>query len=113
MVQNLSGVKTKDGRCIAFPNIYQHQVQPFSLADKTKPGHRKILALFLVNPDHTVLSTADVAPQQTSWAAEPMREGLEGKNLPVELVDLVGGYVSEAMMTRETMTSAIEKKRSQ
>jgi len=39
-----------EGRCIAFPNIYQHRVSPFELRDKSKPGHRKILAFFLVDP---------------------------------------------------------------
>ncbi|KAG8740256.1 hypothetical protein FRC10_004556 [Ceratobasidium sp. 414] len=37
-------------RTIAFPNLYQHKVSPFELKDKTKPGHRKIVALFLVDP---------------------------------------------------------------
>ncbi|KZV97535.1 hypothetical protein EXIGLDRAFT_832794 [Exidia glandulosa HHB12029] len=49
LVQDLGSLDTKCGRCIAFPNIFQHRVAPFSLLDKTKPGHRKILALFLVD----------------------------------------------------------------
>jgi hypothetical protein len=71
---------------LAFPNVLQHQVQPFSLADPTKPGHRKILALFLVDPFQRVVSTANVPPQQRDWWAEAV-QGLEGKldQLPPEL----------------------------
>ncbi|KAH9914463.1 uncharacterized protein B0H18DRAFT_959787 [Fomitopsis serialis] len=41
-VQTVGQVTTKQDRCIAFPNIYQHLVSPFRLVDPTKPGHRKI-----------------------------------------------------------------------
>jgi hypothetical protein len=41
---------TREGRALFFPNVYQHRVEPFELADKTRPGHRKIVALFLVDP---------------------------------------------------------------
>lgn len=65
--QNLGYLVTQTNRCIAFPNTYQHQVQPFSLIDKTKPGHRKIIVFFLVNPEHKILSTSNVPPQQGGW----------------------------------------------
>ncbi|KAF9427289.1 hypothetical protein BGZ94_005172 [Podila epigama] len=68
LVQYLDGIVTKQDRCIAFPNIYQHQVQPFTLEDPTKPGSRKILVFFLVNPEMPVLSTTHVPPQQKEWA---------------------------------------------
>ncbi|WP_460807529.1 DUF4246 domain-containing protein [Micromonospora zhanjiangensis] len=62
--QVLGSVPTGAGRCLAFPNILQHRVSPFRLADPTRPGHRKILAFFLVDPSVTIVSTADVPPQQ-------------------------------------------------
>jgi hypothetical protein len=79
-------VATNEDRLLAFPNVLQHQVQPFSLADPTKPGHRKILALFLVDPFQRVIGTANVPPQQREWWAEAV-QGLEGKldQLPPEL----------------------------
>jgi hypothetical protein len=52
---------------IAFPNVLQHQVQPFELADPTRPGTRKILVLFLVDPGLRVTSTSTVPPQQLHW----------------------------------------------
>jgi len=69
-IQEIGGVHTKEGRVLAFPNVLQHCVGPFELADKTKPGHRKIVALFLVDPYIRVLSTANVPPQQRDWWAE-------------------------------------------
>ncbi|MGX1808460.1 DUF4246 domain-containing protein [Nocardia sp. NPDC055321] len=70
--QFLGSVPTDSGRCVAFPNILQHRVAPFSLTDPTRPGHRKILAFFLVDPTHRVTSTADVPPQQPWSPASTM-----------------------------------------
>lgn len=65
--QVLGSAATPEGRCLAFPNVLQHRVGPFRLADPTRPGHRKILAFFLVDPSRTIVSTSDVPPQQP-WA---------------------------------------------
>ncbi|MEU0954185.1 DUF4246 domain-containing protein [Streptomyces niveus] len=62
--QLLGSASTPAGRCLAFPNILQHRVGPFALADPTRPGHRKILAFFLVDPSQRIVSTSDVPPQQ-------------------------------------------------
>ena len=59
-----------EGRLVTFPNTVQHRVAPFALADPTKPGHRKILALFLIDPHRRVISTANVPPQQAEWAGD-------------------------------------------
>ena len=56
-----------EGRLLCFPNFYQHQVQPFRLADPTKPGHRKIIAFFLVDPSIHILSSKNVVPQNVDW----------------------------------------------
>ncbi|MFI8961878.1 DUF4246 domain-containing protein [Streptomyces sp. NPDC053493] len=62
--QVLGSASTPAGRCLAFPNILQHRVGSFRLVDPTRPGHRKILAFFLVDPSETIVSTSDVPPQQ-------------------------------------------------
>ena len=66
-MQDIGDVITKTHRCVAFPNLYQHQVQPFRLEDPTKPGHRRILVFFLVDPMQKILSATDVGPQQRGW----------------------------------------------
>ncbi|KAH8916204.1 hypothetical protein BT69DRAFT_1250513 [Atractiella rhizophila] len=66
--QPLGSMTIKEGRCICFPNNDQHRVSSFSLIDKTKPGHRKILAFFLVNPTNDeVPDTSIIPPQQQDW----------------------------------------------
>ncbi|MFC8370237.1 DUF4246 domain-containing protein [Streptomyces sp. NPDC057239] len=62
--QVLGSASTPAGRCLAFPNVLQHRVGSFRLADPTRPGHRKILAFFLVDPSEKIVSTSDVPPQQ-------------------------------------------------
>ncbi len=82
--QLLGSASTPAGRCLAFPNVYQHRVSPFRLADPTRPGHRKILVFFLVDPSQRIVSTSDVPPQQpwsgtstmTLEAAKDYREQL-------------------------------------
>ncbi|MGW2589119.1 DUF4246 domain-containing protein [Streptomyces sp. NPDC001515] len=77
--QTLGSVETRAGRCLAFPNLLQHRVSPFRLVDPTRPGHRKILAFFLVDPSETLVSTSDVPPQQPWSATSTMtREQAEG-----------------------------------
>ncbi|MFF8670178.1 DUF4246 domain-containing protein [Streptomyces sp. NPDC015242] len=66
--QVLGSASTPAGRCLAFPNVLQHRVDAFRLADPTRPGHRKILAFFLVDPSERIVSTSDVPPQQP-WSA--------------------------------------------
>lgn len=92
LVQDIGDVVTKPHRCVAFPNLYQHQVQPFNLEDPTKPGYRKILVFFLVDPTHTVPSAMDVAPQQREWVTEVIQGA--GANspfarLPVEILTMI------------------------
>lgn len=113
--QVLGSVVTKQGRCIAFPNVYQHQVQPFELADKSKPGHRKIVALFLVDPglENPRPSTSDIPPQQQDWMRALLRDiaaklgagphGMDRKGLgklPPELLDMIVDQ-AEWLMSRE------------
>ncbi|CAI7580958.1 unnamed protein product [Penicillium pancosmium] len=67
ITQELGGIKCDEGRLITFPNTLQHRVSPFQLADKSKSGHRKILALFLVDPHRRIISSANVPPQREDW----------------------------------------------
>ncbi|KAM3512184.1 hypothetical protein MY11210_004172 [Beauveria gryllotalpidicola] len=66
-MQDIGEVSTRQGRAIFFPNILQHRVSPFRLKDASLPGHRKIVALFLVDPAIPIISTANVPPQQRDW----------------------------------------------
>ena len=101
-MQGIGDVITKTHRCVAFPNLYQHQVQPFQLEDPTKPGRRRILVFFLVDPTQKVPSATDVAPQQHEWVTEAMHDA--GQNsvfakLPTELLTMISNE-NEGTMTR-------------
>lgn len=95
-VQELGSIATPQGRLLAFPNTLQHCVDPFSLEDKTRPGHRRFLVLWLVDPHYRVLSTRNVPPQRHDWWVE---EGLNKvevfEKLPVELAEEVGQMIGE------------------
>ncbi|KAF9779818.1 hypothetical protein BJ322DRAFT_1167008 [Thelephora terrestris] len=102
LVQNIGDVVTKAHRCVAFPNLYQHQVQPFRLEDPTKPGHRKILVFFLVDPTQTIPSATNVPPQQREWVTEAMHSA-DGNSalakLPVEVLTMIS-EANDGTMTR-------------
>ncbi|KAF8065186.1 hypothetical protein FPV67DRAFT_1696141 [Lyophyllum atratum] len=85
-VQDVGTVDTMEGRLLTWPNVLQHQVQPFRLADETKAGYRKILALFLVDPNIRIISTANVPCQQRDWWSDAIKKGDSTiPKLPVEL----------------------------
>ena len=99
-VQEVGSILCKEDRLVTFPNILQHQVQPFRLADPTRPGHRKILALFLVDPAIKVISTANIPPQQRHWWSEAVEKVFTSKEnalgkLSNELKDKVFASVDE------------------
>lgn len=69
-MQKYGTVDTRPGRLLAFPNVFQHRVSSFKLADPAKPGYRRFIALWLVDPHTRIISTANVPPQQQEWWAE-------------------------------------------
>lgn len=71
---------------------------PFKLEDPTKPGYRKILVFFLVDPDMPTYSATYIPPQQREWIREAMHGGLWDK-LPVELLDHILNL--SAVLTRK------------
>jgi hypothetical protein len=93
LVQELGAVRTHEGRCIVFPNVYQHRVQPFELADKSRGGRRAILVFFLVDPGHPVVSSDEVPPQQDEWyLAELERLTYDSVRLPKDVWAIVVAY---------------------
>ncbi|KAF7361410.1 hypothetical protein MSAN_01174100 [Mycena sanguinolenta] len=105
LVQDIGSFHTKAGRALSWPNLFQHCVSPFKLTDPSKPGHRKILAIFLVDPTQDrIVSTTDVPPQQADWAAVAFEEGSEESSsllgtLPQELRDLIKDHFPTTVMT--------------
>ncbi|KAM5356788.1 hypothetical protein ACJ41O_003434 [Fusarium nematophilum] len=74
-VQNFGDVQTRHGRLLAFPSIYQHRVSSFRLEDPSKPGHRRFIALWLIDPHRRIISTANVPPRQMDWWTDKFGSG--------------------------------------
>ncbi|KAI0738406.1 hypothetical protein C8Q80DRAFT_277017 [Daedaleopsis nitida] len=102
--QALGHVVAAEDKCVAFPNVYQHRVEPFALADPSRPGHRKILCLFLVNPEVEVLSTTAVPPQQAEWLADGVLEAGESAAACASL-----GARSQGTMSRKEAEAVRER----
>ncbi|KAI0324721.1 hypothetical protein GY45DRAFT_1288418 [Cubamyces sp. BRFM 1775] len=99
--QQLGHIVAQEDKCIVFPNIYQHRVAPFELADKSRPGHRKILAFFLVDPLTPIHSTSVIPPQQAHWYRDLIYSAKPFQKLPVELVETILLYALEGAITVE------------
>lgn len=69
-LQNYGSVITREGRLLAFPNIFHQRASGFKLADASKPGHRRFITLWLVDPTIRIINTANVPPQQAEWWEE-------------------------------------------
>ena len=120
--QHLGSLVTKQARCIAFPNVFQHQAQPLELVDKSRPGHRKIVALFLVDPalPNPRPSTSDIPAQQKDWVrlllhdiALKMRKkhnaAVKGLGLlPVEVLDMIVDHADWLMSRKEAEEIRLE-----
>lgn len=95
-VQELGSITTPQGRLLVFPNTLQHCVNPFELADPTRPGHRRFIVMWLVDPHYRICSTRNVPPQQHDWwAPEGYHQVGIDQKLPAELADMVKGEVGE------------------
>lgn len=112
MQADAGAVEAIEDRIVVFPNIMQHRVAPFSLADKTKPGHRKILCFFITDPfNDRVVTTDQVPPQQAQWWIDSVltEESNLTRKLPTELINSVMEKVewpmpmSEAKKVREEL----------
>jgi len=84
------------------PQNSQHRVSPFHLEDPSKPGHRRFIALWLVDPTKRIISTANVPPQQMDWWVDSVfgntteaRKAALSK-LPAELVVLMKDHGLDA-----------------
>ncbi|ANZ75079.1 BA75_02687T0 [Komagataella pastoris] len=113
LTRYLGSVDCIENRLLIFPNVYQHHVEPFELVDKTKPGHRKILCFFLVDPNnkHT-FATDKVPPQQQNLLGDKITSFLgkeTSSKLPTEILDLIANKVQytisldEAKKVREKL----------
>jgi Protein of unknown function (DUF4246) len=83
----------------------QHSVSSFRLKDPTKPGHRRFIALWLVDPYQPVISTANVPPQQLDWWLElALGQGQEERDSALSKLplDLVRNLKAQGLLEKES-----------
>eukprot|EP00798_Chlamydomonas_sp_ICE-L_P005026 gene5026-34811_t len=95
--QDLGGVVLRAGRCVSFPNVYQHKIEPFQLIEGQPAGHVHLLSLSLVHPNHKLVSTSEVPPQQLEWLKEAIFADPDSRlsKLPSGLAELIGRTLDE------------------
>ncbi|GLE04721.1 hypothetical protein PINS_up013700 [Pythium insidiosum] len=105
--QNVGVVTTFEDRCLVFPNVLQHQVLPFELALRDRPGVRRILAFFVVDPLRRIPSSREVPPQQEAWiraAHDAQLHALSGRQetaLPEALQAAIGDWANDGMTLQQ------------
>ena len=92
LIQNIGSVTSVQGRSLCWPNILQHKVEGFCLEDPTKPGVRKILVFFLVDPGLRILSTAHIPPQQQAWMELELDRMQVFARFPTDVRNLIMQY---------------------
>ncbi|KAJ7911050.1 hypothetical protein B0H13DRAFT_2010372 [Mycena leptocephala] len=105
--EDLGSIATSAGRALAWPNTYQHRVSPFRLIDPTKPGHRKILAIFLIDPSiDPIPSATNIPPQQSEWLFDALEDARHDpkslySRLPPEISNLILDNLRDTSLTRD------------
>lgn len=110
MTQELGSVLCQEGRLLTFPNTVQHRVSSFSLADRSKPGHRRILALFLVDPHRRIISSANVPPQREDWLPEELESKAKRDMKPLMAMDEAREARLELMAERSLQSAEGNRK---
>lgn len=70
MNKYLGLIKCSEKADVIFPNGLQHKVSQFSLEKGKFNSMRTILAFFLIDPNHKIISTENIDPQQNFFTIE-------------------------------------------
>ena len=70
MNKYLGLIRCHERASVVFPNSIQHKVKEFSLKSGSSSSLRTILAFFVIDPDHPIISTKDVLPQQEIFTVD-------------------------------------------
>ncbi|KAJ2443146.1 hypothetical protein GGF42_006735 [Coemansia sp. RSA 2424] len=113
--QELGNVEIRDGRCLVFPNVYQHKMPKLARAIKSRPGHCKMLTFYFVDPSTRIPSTEIVPPQQKDWWIEDVLSSEPFHSMPHLIIDDIMGNIEypislkEAKEIRQEMETKADK----
>src|SRR5688572_12088782 len=48
LYQQFDKLETRQGRMLAYPNVFRHSGTLYKLEDRAKPGHQSVITLYLV-----------------------------------------------------------------
>ncbi|KAH9098534.1 hypothetical protein Ae201684P_017746 [Aphanomyces euteiches] len=91
------------GRAVVFPNNIEHRLASFELVDETSCGFLDWVTILLVNPDHPILSTANVPPQQPSWKLSLLRDAMDVSD---EILQTILAFQGDTMTLQEAQSHA-------
>ena len=57
---------TEEGYLLVFPNCHIHKISKMINNSADQDVRRRIVVFFFINPEHRIISTADIAPQQNT-----------------------------------------------
>ncbi|KAJ2687574.1 hypothetical protein IWW39_002812 [Coemansia spiralis] len=97
----LGSIGLQDGWCLVIPNILQYKIPELKLADKTKPGHCKMLRFFYVDPGTRIPSMEIVPPQQQDWYFQDVLTSEPFCRLPQLIVDVIIKMVDFLILFKE------------
>lgn len=100
LLNHLGSIETKPGRCIAFPNFYQHRVEPFQLLDPNRSGFRRIIVFFYVNPFKEIPSTNTLTTKNKNLFLQYLNCS-HLILLPSVLINMIQDYVDDKFWTAE------------
>ncbi len=114
-IQKIGDVSLREGRVVVFPNTFQTKMNPFSVADPSRPGHLRMLTLHLIDPNRRAMSTAMVPCQRRDWWAREVRSTCPTFwRLPTEVWDrvvkLVDGWPLGKEEAQEMRTEFMEER---
>ncbi|TPX12723.1 uncharacterized protein E0L32_000900 [Thyridium curvatum] len=95
--QETGSVLLQPGRMVSYSNSMQARDEAFEIIHPFRPGHRRCLTVYLVDPMSRLCSTRNVPAQRRDWREEwtaEVRSDLLGV-LPLELVDMIFGYIND------------------
>ena len=96
LLQEMGTLALREGRVIVFPNTFQVRLNAFTLENKERPAHCRILMLHLLDPNRRNMSTRLVPCQRRDWWADEVRSRCARfRQLPVELWDKIVGMVDD------------------
>lgn len=101
-IQTMGHIVFREGRVVAWPNTFQTRLLPFSLDDRSKPGHCRILTLHLVDPNRRIMSTGMVPCQRRDWWASSIRTSIPVLwRLPEEIFNIIVNKVDQYPISME------------